>query len=85
MHHDHEHHHHDEPAATLSFNEKVQRLLQHWKSHNDDHAANYRKWADDCQAAGLEAIAARMREAARLTEDITAQFDAALKAVQHPQ
>ena len=85
MHHDHEHHHHDEPAAALSFDQKVQRLLQHWKSHNDDHMANYRKWADDCQAAGLEAIAVHMQEAARLTEDITAQFDAALKAVQHPQ
>ena len=81
MHHDHEHHHHDEPATELTFDEKIRRLLKHWKSHNDDHAANYRKWASDCKSAGLDAVATRILEAARLTEAITGEFESALKSL----
>jgi len=48
MTHHHHHHHHDhdhEIESTLSFDEKMIKLLEHWVKHNDDHAETYRGWA----------------------------------------
>ena len=52
--HDHDHHHgddhhhgHSHSHAPLSFSEKLVKLLDHWIEHNDHHAEDYRKWAQD--------------------------------------
>jgi len=39
----HEHNH--EIHNSLTFDEKLVKLLEHWIKHNDDHAENYRDWA----------------------------------------
>ena len=61
----------------MNFGDKLNALLAHWAKHNDDHAANYRKWAEDARAHGLTEAAERLAEAADETDRITALFEAA--------
>lgn len=46
--------------------EKLGVLIHHWISHNEDHAREYRKWADRLEAEGLADIADVIRQAADL-------------------
>ena len=55
----HHHNHNHDIQSTLSFDEKMIKLIEHWIKHNDDHAATYRDWAkkakekDNDKAASL--------------------------------
>ena len=87
MSHHHHHHHHDHgsdhqdatPAGTLSFEEKMSRLLEHWVGHNDDHAQNYRDWAAQAKDNQLTEVAGLLEEAARMTDEISEKFKAAAR------
>ncbi len=46
--------------------EKLSVLIHHWVSHNEEHAREYRKWADRLEVEGLAEIADRIRQAADL-------------------
>ena len=48
--------------------EKLGVLIHHWIYHNEEHAREYRKWADRLEAEGLVEIAGKIREAADLVE-----------------
>lgn len=80
--HDHDHHHHDHDhqhdhahgAGALSFPEKLVKLLDHWIQHNDHHAEDYRKWADQSRENGQDAVAELLDSAAELTDTITQRF-----------
>jgi hypothetical protein len=50
------------------------KLLTHWIQHNNDHASNYRDWANRATEKGLPHIAEKLEEAARLTDQITNTF-----------
>ena len=86
-HHDHEHHHHGHEDhhheqtsdGQMTFPQKMDRLLDHWIHHNDDHAENYRTWADRARQNGMDKMADMLDEAARQTEEITKIFQAAKK------
>ncbi len=58
----HEHHHH-EVKSELTFDEKLIKLLEHWLKHNDDHAGNYRDWAEKARQNQLEAVGALLEDA----------------------
>ena len=60
----------------MDFKEKAQIRLQHWLSHNEDHARDYRRFADELEAAGLA-----VREMADCTEKGNACLRAALHAL----
>ena len=90
MHHDHsDHHHHHEHnhthshshdvASTLSFEEKLIKLLDHWIKHNVDHAGTYTEWAERSKASNLETVAGLLAEAARISLTVNEKFEAALK------
>ncbi|MBW2338715.1 MAG: hypothetical protein JRF47_18585 [Deltaproteobacteria bacterium] len=50
---DHHHHHHEHDShGELSFDEKIEKMLSHWIKHNEDHASNYRNWAEKAKANG---------------------------------
>ena len=34
--------------------EKLEKLLYHWKDHNDEHAEVYREWAGKASSLGRE-------------------------------
>ncbi|MBW2739526.1 MAG: zinc transporter, partial [Deltaproteobacteria bacterium] len=46
----HEHNH--KKHISLTFDEKLVKLLEHWIKHNDDHAENYRDWAKKTKEKG---------------------------------
>jgi len=72
------HHHHHETEGTLSFEAKLDKLLQHWIKHNVDHAATYTDWVGKTEEAGMEEIAAKLKEASDLTLTINHKFEEAL-------
>ncbi|MFH1984886.1 MAG: hypothetical protein ABIL58_23850 [Pseudomonadota bacterium] len=75
--HDHDHHH---PASgdTLTFDQKMIKLVTHWIRHNDEHAANFRDWAKKAVDEGFSEVAAELETAARITADTSAAFKRAL-------
>lgn len=73
--HGHDHHHgHAHNHAPLSFSEKLVKLLDHWIEHNDHHAQDYRKWAQDARTNGQMEVADLLESAAGLTGDISDRF-----------
>ena len=75
----HHHHHHGHSHDTLSVEEKLTKLLDHWRHHNDDHAKSYEDWERKAREAGLENVADSLAKAAELTREITAELTNALK------
>lgn len=61
-------------ASNQGIAEKLSVLIQHWISHNEEHAQEYRKWADRLEAEGLVEIAEPIRQAADLVVASNRQF-----------
>jgi hypothetical protein len=78
-HHHHDHHH--DAGETLSLEEKMIKLLEHWIRHNEDHETNYREWAGKAQGEGLADVAGELNAAADLTADTTKVFSRALSSL----
>ncbi|MBN2468509.1 MAG: hypothetical protein JXD19_10200 [Deltaproteobacteria bacterium] len=47
--------------------ERLEVLLAHWINHNNEHAAEYERWAQRAQDEGLDDISAAIRTAATTT------------------
>jgi ABC-type Zn2+ transport system substrate-binding protein/surface adhesin len=77
----HTHEHDHGTPGTLSFSEKMVKLFDHWITHNDDHASNYRDWAAKAAAENLPEAAALLKEAADMTRQISEKFEAAAKSM----
>lgn len=82
-HHDHDHSHnhthdhghdHQPGHRSLSFADKLIKLLDHWIQHNDHHAEDYRKWAGEARENGQAPVADQLDAAADLTDAISARF-----------
>jgi rubrerythrin len=65
----------------MSFADRMEKLLDHWLDHNADHAATYRQWAEKAREHGMEAVADRLEEAARMTLEINETFSAAARSL----
>lgn len=79
--HSHDHNHNHEKTGTMGFEDKLGILLNHWISHNDDHAENYREWSRKTMDKGLEEVSRLLEQAADMTDKITSVFKDASKAV----
>lgn len=64
--------------ATISELEKLRVLLPHWIEHNDEHADEFRLWADRVRAAGQEEIAEEIALAAQQLGWVNEALQAAL-------
>jgi len=74
-----DHHHHDHEAHDeMPFDEKLLKLLDHWIKHNEDHALNYRKWAEKAKANGISNAAGLLEEVADMSLTINEKLEAAL-------
>jgi hypothetical protein len=79
---DHSHHHHhahggkDEPQ--LDYAQKLERRLEHWRHHNEDHLDGYQQWVETSAANGYAEISARLEEVLDLSRRITERLDEAL-------
>ena len=74
---DHHHHHDHDSHGELSFDEKMAKLLEHWIKHNQDHALNYRNWAEKAKANGIDKAGILLEEAADMSLAINEKFEAA--------
>lgn len=51
--------------ASRTDEEKLRALLPHWIDHNDEHAAEFRLWAEKARAAGRDDVAEEITLAAK--------------------
>ncbi|OQX17651.1 MAG: hypothetical protein BWK80_39335 [Desulfobacteraceae bacterium IS3] len=72
-HHKHDHHH----SETLSFEEKMSKLLEHWLKHNSDHVQTYREWGQKAKDAGLNDMAVILEDIAAASSALNQKFEAA--------
>jgi hypothetical protein len=73
--HEHDHHHHEHKSkTTMSDKDKLAKLLDHWVTHNNDHADNYSLWSGKAEELGLEQVARLLKDAADLTHAISDKF-----------
>jgi hypothetical protein len=77
QHHDHAHN----SNGTLSFEEKMIKLLEHWIKHNDDHAGSYRDWSTKAKEQGMQEAGALLEEVAEMTGSITVKFEETLATI----
>jgi hypothetical protein len=75
------HHHHHEIQSTLSFDEKMIKLLEHWIKHNDDHSDTYRDWAKKAKEKNMIEVGVLLEDAAEITLTISKKFEAAAKLI----
>ena len=69
------HHHHTHDSESLSFDEKMLKLLAHWVKHNIDHAKTYREWAERARAAGRPEVGDILERAAQDTLLLNQTFE----------
>ena len=79
--HDHDHNHDHHADHKLTDMEKLAHLLGHWNEHNDDHAANYRSWAEKAKNAGHADVADLLQQAAQNTLELNDLFNKAKAAL----
>jgi len=70
----HHHKHDHEIQSTLSFDEKMIKLLEHWIKHNDDHAETYRDWAQKAKEKNMIEASSLLEDAAEMTLMISKKF-----------
>jgi hypothetical protein len=76
---DHHHHHHDHDSHDeIPFNEKLVKIISHWIKHNEEHASNYRNWAEKAKANDQHQAAVLLEEAADMSLSVNQKFEAAL-------
>jgi hypothetical protein len=75
---DHHHHHDHDSHGKMPFDEKLLKMLNHWIKHNEDHASNYRNWAEKAKANGRKEAGALLDEAAVMSLVVNEKFKKAL-------
>ena len=77
------HYHHDHGISSeqdsLSQREKLEKLLDHWIKHNDDHIKTYREWSEKAAAENLQDVATLLKEACEITASLNKLFKRAIK------
>jgi hypothetical protein len=58
---------------------KLRVLLPHWIEHNDEHAAEFRNWAEKARVAGQEEVAEEIDLAAKQMGWVNEALRAALQ------
>ncbi len=61
--------------------DKLRVLIPHWMEHNEEHAANFGRWAEAARAAGAESVARHIEEAAAQMAVCNRALAAALEAM----
>ncbi len=76
-----DHHTHQDQQSDLSFEAKLNKLMEHWIKHNDDHVQTYDDWAEKARLENFTEAATLIEEAAGITKEITEKFKEALKCI----
>ncbi len=59
--------------------EKLERLLHHWKEHNDEHADGFRQWSVKARSLGRTDVSAVLDRLEKETRRLNRLFDEALE------
>ena len=77
------HRHRDHGSAheqdSLSERGKLEKLLEHWIKHNDDHIKTYREWSEKAEAENLQDVATLLEEACDLSASLSKLFKKAIE------
>jgi len=74
-HHEHHGHHHGHETDTqMTFEEKMVKLIEHWIKHNEEHAVQFRNWAQKAKENQLDELGNVLEEAAQKTLLLNAVF-----------
>ena len=77
--HDHHCHHHSaDHNESMSFDEKIKKIFEHWLKHNTDHAGTYNEWAQKARDNGLKEIGKILDEISSMTLEINKKFEQAI-------
>ena len=75
----HHHHHHEHGShGEMPFDQKLAKMLEHWIKHNEEHAINYRNWAEKSKANNRKRAGALLEEAAEMSVAVNEKFKQAL-------
>lgn len=69
--------HHHKNQVTMTDEEKLIKLFEHWIKHNEDHAETYRNWAIKIKGKNLGKATAMLEEAVDMTLQINKKFQEA--------
>lgn len=61
--------------------EKLEKLLYHWKEHNDEHANTYREWAEKALFLGNKELAGVLDRLYNETKKMNGLFDKAIRVI----
>ncbi len=78
----HHHHHEDDGAelkVALSDREKLEKLLEYWIKHNEEHANSYLEWSKKANTWEIKDVAEILNEAANTALSVNTLFQEALK------
>ena len=64
--------------------EKLRALLPHWMAHNEEHAAEFERWAETAASAAHEQAAELIRSAAQQMEQASVALQRALDELGGP-
>jgi hypothetical protein len=65
----------------MPFDEKLLKMLNHWIKHNEDHASNYRNWAEKAKTNSQGKAGALLEEAAEMSLAVNERFQKALAII----
>ena len=77
-----DHHHDHDSHDEIPFNEKLVKIISHWIKHNEEHASNYRNWAENAKANGKQKTAELLEAAAEMSLAVNEKFQAALAGLE---
>ncbi len=72
--HGHQHSHSHDTVSTMSTQDKLAKLLDHWVAHNKEHANTYETWAARAEEEGMAEVATLLREAGAMNLGINGKF-----------
>lgn len=61
--------------------DKLRALLPHWLEHNEEHAADFARWAATVEEAGHGKAATQIRDAIERMEQVNEALRAALETL----
>jgi len=76
----HDHHDHDFNNE-MPFEEYFLKTLNHWINRNQDHALNYRNWAEKAKTNGQKEAGALLEAAAEMSLAVNKRFHKALALI----
>ena len=87
-HHSHHHQHHGEDSShpsheTPSAIERLEKMVEHWVSHNRDHARSFNEWARRAKETGQQEVATLLDQAAEQSLLSNQGLEKALELLQH--